>query len=348
MADLHRAFFIGLLAAALPTAAQSTSDAPNPGGRILGGNTFITPVLSQSAFVSTRVGITEGFSWLGADQLPVGELGRRNLRLGAFQQTLDLSFALAPWFGIYGHGRGSALSGINIDALLLRGASLEGGGDGGVALRVLRHEGAGLQLTLRGFGGANAGRNLTVFNFARALVAEPGRTVASLLEGTLAENILVPTSEWSLGGGGYLAKAFGPAFSLQVSAEFRQIWRTETPFNPGLGESEALTSNASRVDLGAALTVDLKGPLRVPVAVMGEYLLSLGGRTGTTFLNKDILAQSVALSAFYSGRPNLELGLSVVWLIAGEPLVGFEEGGASANSEDSRALGGQLTLRYIW
>jgi hypothetical protein len=337
-----------LLLLLLPAGARGqVGGGDNPGDRILKGHTLLFPVLQPSALVSTHVGIREGIAELRADQLPLGELGPRDIQLTGLQQTIDLSIRFTPWLALFLAGEGQVIIGTNGITLLRRGAAFDTSGDAGLNLRLLRNENSGTQLSVRGFVGASKGRNLTLLPLLQSAVNAPGLTLQELLAGNLSELLLVDTKEQSFGAGIYLAQVFTPAFSLQLSSTARRTTRTESPFDAVLGSEVDEDLRTFALDTAAALTYDF-APHGVPVALLGEYRFRLGHRSGAALLSEDIRSSTVALGVYYSGRPNLQVGASAVRLFNGEPLQGSTAEDVPAESEDSRLSYAQLILRYVW
>ena len=116
------------------------------------GHVFLFPILQQNAFVTTHVGIREGFAMRKVPDLPVGRLGTRNVTLTGFQQSLDLRFRILEWIGVYGFARGVIITGVDADSLLVDGASFDFVMSGGGVLRLLKDDDTGTQLALRGAG----------------------------------------------------------------------------------------------------------------------------------------------------------------------------------------------------
>lgn len=323
---------------------------PNPGGRILKGHVLLYPVLAQSAVVSTHVGIREGVASFKADQVPLSTLGPRDTSVTGLQQMLDLSIRFTPWLAAYIEAQGQALVGTNTITLLRRGSAFETSADGGLALRVLRNERSGSQLTVRGWGGLASGTDVTLLPLLASLRNAPGRTLESLIEGGGEDFLVVPTSEYSFGLGVYFAQAFSKAFSLQASSTARRTERTESPFDVVLNSNIEEDLRVFRWHNAVALTYDFAAH-GAPVAVLGEYMFALGNRSGgvtSLLLSDDIQSSTVALGLYYSGRPNLQLGLTGAMLLNGEPLQGLTPEGVPAESEKPTLSYTQLILRYIW
>jgi hypothetical protein len=337
---------------ALLLALSAAPDGPGEcieGGcsRQLGGATFLLPILQQQAFVSTYVGIREGVAVYRVPDVPIGILGTLDASLAGYQQTLDLGLRLTRWLGLWGQARGTVYTGLTVNSLLVGGGSSVASGEGGLVLRLLHLESSGTQLSLRAGGGYEQGSELTLLPLLSAIVDTPGVTLESILSGNLGEFLLVPTSERSVTGGLFLAQALGgPFLSLQASASARRAWRTSRPFDPSVEDRVDEDATATRFDLAAALAADFKS-LGVPLALMGEYLFTGGRQTEVALGRTNPHTHSVALGLYYTGRPNLQLGLGGVVLDAA-PHIGRGVRGRFATSGRPRLTYGQLILRYIW
>lgn len=313
----------------------------------LRGHQFLHPTLQDTAIIATHVGLSEAGVILDADALPVGILGTRDVQLAGFQQRLEFALGITDWLGIHLDGRGGILVGRNVQSLLYKIGSLEAEGALSVALRILRSEASGTQLTVRLDGALNTGRDFSVQPLIESLVEAPGTTVESVATGNLRELLQVPVHERGAGVGLYLAQAFTRGFSLQASVSVNAIWRTEAPFLPSAGERVDRDSRTIQGEGAVALTYDFNAH-RVPIALLGEYLIRLGERTGPTFLADDIRIHTASLGIYYSGERHLQLGLTAAGRIRSDPLLGFDALGLPAASEPLDLAYGQLSFRYLW
>lgn len=347
------ALLLSLNAAPAETVAAQEQPACEPCGgggrsRQLGGHTFLFPMLQQSAFVSSYVGIREGVAVYDVPALPIGRLGTQDVSLAGYQQMLDLGLQLTHWLGLWGEARGTLYSGLTVGSFMSDGATFQASGDGGVVVRLLHFESSGTQLSLRAGGGYERGRELTLLPLLTAIVDTPGVTLESILRGSLGELLVVPTSEYSVNGGVFLAQALGGSFlGLQASASATRAWRTRRPFEPIEGGRVDHATTATRINLAAALTADFKS-LGVPLALMGEYLFTAGYQSEVALARTDLRTSSVGLGLYYSGRPNLQLGLGGVAVLDSEPRIGRDADGNPAKSGEPTLTYGQLILRYIW
>lgn len=337
-------------AADAATGATSDATAVCGGGatRQLGGHTFLFPILQQTAFVTTHVGIREGLARYEVPDLPIGRFGRRDVTLAGFQQTLDVGLRITEWLGAWGFARGTAITGVGSQAVLANGLSIDLQGEAGAVVRVYRNEGSGTQISLRGRYSVDKGRDITVFPLAEAIVNSPLPSLDELVNGNLGEFIVVPTKEQNVGGGVYAAQAFGGWFSLQGSVLADYAWQKRRPFDALSGTRLDENTNAFRVDLSLAAAVDFYPHVGVPIGVQGEYLFRTGSQEVTGRDDRTLHTSTVALGVYYTGRPNLQLGLGAVATLDAEPRRGLGLEGQDEESGTPTLTYGQVILRYIW
>lgn len=334
------------------TAAQEHPACEQCGGegrsRQLGGHYFLFPLLQQSAFISSYVGLRSGVVSYDVPDLPIGSLGALDVSLVGYQQTLDLGARLTRWLGLWGQARGILYSGLTVSSFVSDGASFQAGGDGGVVVRLLHLESSGTQLSLRAGAGYQGGRDLTLLPLLSAIVDTPGATLVSILRGELGELLVVDTSETSVNGGLFFAQKLGtPLLGLQASASVARAWRTRKPFDPATGTRIDRDTTATRFNLAGALSADFMS-FGVPVALMGEYLFTAGRQSEVELARTDLNTSSVALGVYYTGRRNLQLGLVGGAVLHAEPRIGVDPEGNPAKSGRPRLNTAQLVLRYIW
>jgi hypothetical protein len=337
---------LSLLLVLSSTPAEGTPAGDTARSRQMGGHTFLLPILQQSALITTHVGIREGLARYDVPDLPVGVLGRRDISLVGLQQTLDLGLRINDWLGLTGFAQGDAVSGLNRRTLLYRTVEYDLGGQAGLAVRLLR-EGQGTQVTARVHFGYDEGNEVTVLPLLSGIVNNPLLTLEDVVEGNLGELILVPTSEKTVSGGVFLAQALGPLFSLQASGALEYAWQTREPFDPAAAARITQKAQVLRVLLAAALTADL-APRGVPLALMGEYLFTLGEKNPEDRPATTLGSSTIALGVYYTGRVNLQLGVGVASTLHAEPRRGLGELGEELESGNPRLSYAQLILRYIW
>ncbi|MFY2561958.1 hypothetical protein ACN469_30470 [Corallococcus terminator] len=316
--------------------------------RQLKGHVFQFPMLQQSAFVTTHVGIREGIARYDIPDVPVNDLEPLDVLLTGVQQTLDLSLSITDWLGVVGFGRATIITGTNADSLLASGGTVDLVGQLGAVLRLLRNDKSGTQLSLRGHFGYNKGREITLLPLINAIVDTPQVTVGGIIDGNLGQFLFVPNQEASAHGGLFVAQSFGRVFSLQGSASAEYAWQKRRPFDVVLGGRFEQETNALRVFFALAATLDIYPVTAIPIAIVGEYVFRTGFQEQVNRDDRTLSDNTVGLGIYYSGRANLQLGLGTVVTLDGEPRMGLGQAGRALESGDPTLSYGQLILRYIW
>ncbi|MCP3099869.1 hypothetical protein LZ198_13420 [Myxococcus sp. K15C18031901] len=329
-----------------PCSAESL-ECPNDAHRELKDHVFLFPILQSSAFVTSHVGVREGLARYDVPDLPVGDLGTVDVLLTGFQQTLDLGVGITPWLGVEGFARATFVAGANVRSLVSNGASASLLGEVGPVVRVWRNDHSGTQLTVRANFGYQKGNEVTVLPLVRNILDTPGLTLDDVVNGNTGKLLRIRSKEVVLNGGLYLAQSFGSVFSLQASARVGYAWQQREPFDPVSELFITQKTHALRVNLAVALAVDFAS-LDVPVALMGEYLFGTGRQTETDLPHRTLHSSTIALGVYYTGRPNLQVGLGAVTTLDAEPRRGLGPEGRDAQSGKPTLSYGQLILRYIW
>jgi hypothetical protein len=315
--------------------------------RQLHGHTFLFPILQSTAFVTTHLGLREGIARYDVPDLPIGTLGRTDVLLTGLQQTLDLGLGITDWLGLEGFARATIVTGANSRSLAINGGSVNLAGEAGAIVRVWRNENSGTQISARANFGYDKGSEITVLPLVSGILNNPLLTLEDVVQGNLRQLIRVPNSETSVNGGGYLAQAFSRTFSLQASARAEYGWREREPFDLVAGGRITEKTHAFRVNLAAALAADF-APHGVPVALLGEYLFTTGRETDVDLPDMTLSTSTLALGVYYSGRPNLQVGLGVVDVLNATRRRGLGAEGQTLESGNPTLTSGQFILRYIW
>ncbi|XXF77457.1 hypothetical protein P2318_31050 [Myxococcaceae bacterium GXIMD 01537] len=344
-----KATTLGLLVllGAGPSLAAAVTECPDNHHRQLRGNTFLFPILQQSAFVTTHVGIREGLARYDVPDLPIGRLGRRDVLLTGFQSTLDLGLGITDWLGVEGFARGTAIAGSDTQSVIVSGVSINLAGEAGAVVRLWHNDEGGSQLSVRASLGYEKDHDISVLPFVNNIVNNPLLTLEDVVLGNVGKHIFIPSSETTVKGGAHFAQALSRGLSFQLSASLQYAWRTREPFDPTVGTRIDLDSHAVRINLAGALAVDF-GPVGVPVALMGEYLFTAGEETQVILPDRTLNSSTFALGLYYTGRTNLQLGVGAVATINGNPRFGLGEAGETLESGDSTLTYGQFILRYIF
>jgi hypothetical protein len=339
-------------AAAATTAPPATS-APTPkDDRLLGGHRFLFPILQDGIpFATTHFGVRQGLALATFPKVPLGALGRLDLTASGLVQNFDLGIKITDWLAIQATGGGQVITGVNIASIVIQGASFSANGEVGPLLRVFRSDRSGTQIAVALAGGGGTGRAVSVLPLVSALVATQGQTLDTVLNGNIGKLVLVPTSNATFAGTASIAQALGRSFGLVGSLQGRYTSDTQSPFDTAKGTNVDVSSSNVEIKGALALTAD-GSPSGIPVGVMAEYLandsnVSAGSTTGPAESSSE-LSHYVAAGVYYTGRPDLQVGVGGALQLGLRPLAGADANGAPAKSDAPSLLFGQFILRYVW
>ncbi|HEY6879866.1 MAG TPA: hypothetical protein VI299_17680 [Polyangiales bacterium] len=318
--------------------------------RTLAQHTYIPPLLQQSAFVTSHFGVRQGFSSLVVPNVAT-DLGRQDLRANGFTQSFDLGLKLFEFIGLYATAFGTVNSGTNAASAFDLGANLEAGFRAGGVLRLLRLPQVGTQLSLRVSGGLGSVNEINVDQFLEAAQQDTAQLPAIRRDSALAL-LVTPARAVLFGTSVHWAQTIVPALALQTSVAFGRSNTTSRPFDLGDGRRAEVTRDERIVETSFALSLDLAS-FRVPVALMPEYQLvreAVSARDGALRRDFHYRSQRVGGGIYYSGRPNLVLGVGAFTAL------NLEQDRLEWNAADgSRKRSGapsqtqaHFVLRYVW
>jgi len=306
--------------------------------RTLGNHVFIFPTEVTPSLVTTYVGLRLRLGSNSAANVPT-VVGNTTIDTLTLAEGLDLGIKLTDWLGIFVTGGVNALVGTNLRALTYAGATYETGGSGGAVLRLLRNDRTGTQLSLRAQGSYAKGQVSTLF----PIFDQPLGSFVDALQGDLGESIKTPTTRVTGSGALAFTQGFGKFFGLQASAGLG-VGRVELePYDRVARVRNTQTESELTYAFGAAPSFDFNA-FSVPIAVMPEYVLSRQASTAEirgagTFDTQHTLA----LGVYYSGRPNLQIGLIGRTVLGTNGLTT-----AQGTSETPTLTAGEFILRYVW
>jgi len=261
------------------------------------------------------------------------------LRIGP-RMTVDLRRAVNDWVDVTGFAGGAGVTHPHANPLLVDGATLELVGEAGGVIRLLRGDAEGTLLSVRGHFGFDKSREFTLLPLVESLLDSAGMTREELVEEELGEFVFIPEQEATVHGGLFVAQVLDAVFAVQgsVSAEF--AWQRRRPFDSLMDGRVSESTHAVRVFLALAVTADLSPVTRVPVALMAEYVFRAGAQEQVDAADTLLEDSTVGLGLYYSGHPDLQVGLGAVATLdtAGRPV---------QEDEPTRAYG-QLLIRYVW
>lgn len=331
-----------------PTKSDSVYDpTPEEKEQVLGGHLFIFPVLQEPAFMTTHVAFTQALELLSVPDAPVrpgrtydvSALGVDELiRFGArFLDRYEASLGAAA----------AAYSGSGIKSALIGGAGYWFNGQVGLGMRIWR--GRRTQFSARIGGTFGATKRVEFINVIDDVASAGGQqTVDDIINGNLGRRVVTPASSDALNVSFHLAHALSRAFGFQGTFGVAENWFRLSLFHP---DERRIHGEITTPELAAALTYDLRPLVSfIPIELIGEYSVRWSYvATQEPGLSKWLEAQQiVGGGAFYSGRPDLQIGLHVRRLLTFETTQGFDANGRPFPMGKPELTALELTLRYIW
>ncbi len=308
-----------------PSAPRASSS--DEGERTLGGVTFLSPSKTDSAFVTSHLGIALGFKTSSFFFPTSSGKERFRLHLAGLEEQLDAGVLLPGRVGLFASLGGFTAVGIDSASALELGADGGFTWSAGVAATVLRSASTGTQIGARmAIQGGRAGRIVSL---------------QRLFEGA-ADTRKVPTADDLFSS----RSSAGARFSLNVaqailrhvSAQLSLGWSVD---RTSFGGPEAPVAYTKNTILGMALGGDLSPwfPLAVQIeytlhAPFGRSFVPVGTDTPALLL-ADAYTHAVSGGLYFTGRRDLLLGL-----LAGREI--------HLLGERHFSQGGRFELRYFF
>lgn len=362
-------------AAPAPAAAATPAEvSENTWGqqRVLGGHSFQLGAFLPSALVSSYAGVRAGFEYHqvpGFTQLPtLLPTGPQAVDLQTVNvaETIDLAVRVVDFLSMVADGYGRARVGANINTLLGTGADYTYGGNLGALLKLFRI--ASFQLSIRAQVGYYTGQSAGVLALFQDLTAIAEGTLRQVQNNPLdldnairqlnnafisaTADLLTPFSGVTYGASLNVALALGRFVGLQAAAGFYLDNATYRPTRYDINTNGPVTTEHSvtttQPTLGVALDIDVD-PIGLPIALIVEYRgravnVNDKGQTQEKALDMSSLEHLVALGVYYSGRTDLQLGLTGYTLFGQVPSYGVN----AIPSGKPLDLAAQLVFRYFW
>lgn len=355
-----------------PPAASEPPAPPRWGStRVLGGHSFLLGSFVPSGLINSRVGVRAGLEYhqvSGYVQLP--SLGATSPQVVDLQtiniaETIDFAVRLHDHFAIYGDGYGKARVGANINTLLGAGADYTYGGHLGLLVKLFHL--SSFQISVAGQAGYYAGQSAGIMALFQDLnviaqdaveevqqnpVIDVNRAVDKLNTAfrTATADLLTPFEGLTYGVSLNIAQALGRYAGLQASvgyyaesATYRPTRYDSVTAGPVMQEH---TVSTQRPSFGLAADFDAS-PAGLPLAIMLEYQATPTNVTDTqdsSALDLSSLEQLLALGLFYSGRTDLQLGVTTYSVYGRLPTLNAD----AATSDKPLDIAGQLVFRYFW
>lgn len=341
-------------------------------GRLVGAHRFPSAVFIPSVLVTSSLGVRAGVEYHqvpGYAQLPTLGTSTKaqavDLKTINVAETIDFAFRLHEYIAVFGDFYGRARLGANISTLLGTGADYTYGGDVGALVKLLRF--AGFQLGARAQVGYYTGQSagiLTLFQDLNAIAADAiarvqrdpnldlDRALSQLNSSfrNATADLLTPFDGVVYAASLNVAQGIGAFVGIQGSVGFSVDTATYQPtmFDPAAGSPRTTRYKVQTVRPNIALAVDLDlEPIRIPIDIMLEYRIApvQVTRTNNGQENDESSAeQLLAFGLYYSGRSDLQLGVTGYTLFGQPPALGAN----AQPSGEPQDLGAQFVFRYFW
>ncbi len=332
------------------------------GNRMLAGHTFLFPVTHAGAFVTTYFGVAEGVYDESIPSVPIPGGRATDLSLIGVTSTANLGIKLTDWLGIEAQGRALAVFGIDGQSLIYAGGQLNSGGFVAPIVRLARIESSGTQISARAQMGWLAGTSLQVprlLVLARTAIAgavantsDPtaaARDIGSgIINGGFPRVILAGADTFGLNASIEAAQALGEMFGLQAALTVQRRALGLSFNDPVSGD---FRNSATRYDMIFDVSAEWDGlSAHVPIAAILEYELN-GRLTGTgdeDLEEEGTNTHTLGVGVYYSGRPDLQVGLFAATIRNLRPIAGVTVAGGPGQSGTPNAQYGEMVIRYVW
>ncbi|MET0595783.1 MAG: hypothetical protein ABW133_24000 [Polyangiaceae bacterium] len=272
------------------------------------------------------------------DGLPT-EVGMRDLSAVTLKEGLDAGVKITDWLGLFGTGGFRSLIGTNLGSQVFQGSNYDFGGYGGAIVRLLDVKSTGTRLALRASVGYTRGQFVTLY----PLFDHPIMSIQDVFQSNAGSVLATPFSTFEYSGGLAFAQSVSRLFGVQAFAGLGGSSVRLERFNSALNVRESSSITDLTFTIGAAPSIDFNA-FNVPVAVMPEYVIMRAASSDQVRGAGDFdTRHQIAVGVYYSGRTNLQLGLSWMTVLGIRPLE-TPQGKSQAPSQQQ----GEFVLRYIW
>jgi hypothetical protein len=279
-----------LISCGLGQALAQGNDPKQP-DRVLGRHAFLPVDLVPDPFVNTRFSMSTGvgFGQMELSQdVPVGgdvTMPAGTYNLAVLGQILDLQLGLLDWLALRGKLGGFVLSGLDMNAALNFGASVNYEWEAGAIFRILRTK--MFQLSISGD-----------FSSDNTLGIKPAQFIgASFASGSIStDNLFSKENNYGFSTGTQIALALHDSLGLWLSAKYAHAFKDD--------------GGTGTVITGSGLSFDLHPLIRVPLGLVGYYQLEQG------LEDTDEPLHYFGAGVFISGRDNLALGIEGAVMMA--------------------------------
>ncbi|HUB06781.1 MAG TPA: hypothetical protein VMB50_07265 [Myxococcales bacterium] len=316
---------------------------PAAQSRTLRGHVFQYGTLVDAPMLGTTFGMRFSSTFERVPGFPAGGFGPLDVNQVQASSEADYTQMIIPYrLSLFIQGVGSGVTGSNVSSLLGTGVNYDYDTNLGAQIGLIRDPDRGDLLTLRPEIGYSEGRMLGLGQLVSDLTTNSKATLQDVLADGPGEVLLTPYSTLHFGGSLAYGHAFGSSFALQAALAVVEFDETVQPFQASsngrvsMVQHDLEPSGASGFTLGGA-----EGGF--PFALQAEYRLTMSW-LDSTWQHPE---QDADLGLYYSGRPDLQLGVVAIgsWLPA---LQGVSLTGGSASSSLPESITGEFVFRYVW
>ena len=308
--------------------------------RTLKGHTYLLPATIDSAFVQTTFTSRTSVRYEVINDVPIG-IGTVDLNALGARELFDFTLALGDIWEVGVTGFGQFLAGTNGRTLATQGALYGYGGSLKGAVRIARIESSGTQIGASvQVIGAEGGTRLSLLPLIRAVRSDPLRSIPEVIT-NVSDTLTTPVKWLDFAASVNIAQTITRALSLQGSFRLDLQRLTRSPFVVGQGRTDVSTTTWIPSG-GVAVGVN---PVDFPMGFMGEYRLSALNSDDLTSLTPHHI---LALGAYYSERPNLQLGPVFFGEFGLLEVDGVDVNGNPTTSKAGKAFAGQMMITYYW
>ncbi len=325
-----------------PPRARSAADE-----LVLGGHFFQLPALQRSPFITTYFSLRQGFQTIDSPDAPVRPGRTYGVDALGVVERIDAGFEFLKVLQLTIGVDAAAYSGNGFKSVVVGGAGYSYRGHVGAGARIFR--GSSTQLTARASLEAGNADQLQTLTLINALITQPQQSIDQIIDGTLGRLIVNKANRTAENLSFHLAQSFGPALGLQLEAGLEHANIDVEFFSEALARADDTSVSFWTPDFAVAVGLDLKPLVPVlPISVMGEYSITSAHASSDLGSQWLTTSQRAGVGVYYSGRPELALGLSAYRTFSVETTEGFNPSGNALPGGRPRTDTVLLTLGYTW
>lgn len=308
---------------------------------------MLTPMFVPSALVLSYVGLRTGLEKAQTNQVPFSPRDV-DIKIVRIAEGIDGGIRIVDRVGLFMSLAGYGTTSINQESLVVRGGSYRINGTGGVIVKVLKLDQPGTQFSLRARAGGDTGKVYNLLPLLRQLDSRPVRSAVDAATGEIGDVLLTPFSGYDFGADLLIAQPLGRLFSLQASGSLTFQNVTLKPWNLRDNARHGIDLTTTLPEVGLAAAFDAAS-LSVPLGIMLEWVISFPNtHDDLTDASTSRTQNRLAFDAFYTGRSDLQTGVSIYGQWGSDPIEDRAADGSTRKSDERELVGAMLMLRYFW